>query len=126
MTNRINNIVLVHGAFADGSGWRPVWERLTAKGYNVTAVQKKTIKDRVQLKCFRKGKVPVPHLKKMYGRSLMVEVLQDTVRETSNQALADRKLRPAMQPSVTLPEDQAEITRIMLSNLPEPEPIPTD
>ena len=39
MTNRINNIVLVHGAFADGSGWRPVWERLTAKGYNVTAVQ---------------------------------------------------------------------------------------
>lgn len=39
MTNRINNIVLVHGAFADGSGWRPVWDRLTAKGYNVTAVQ---------------------------------------------------------------------------------------
>jgi len=71
------------------------------------------IKDRVQLKGFRKGKVPVPHLKKMYGRSLMVEVLQETVRETSNQALADRKLRPAMQPSVTLPEDQAEIERVL-------------
>lgn len=71
------------------------------------------IKDRVQLKGFRKGKVPVPHLKKMYGRSLMVEVLQDTVRETSNQALADRKLRPAMQPSVTLPEDQGEIERVL-------------
>lgn len=39
MSNRINNIVLVHGAFADGSGWRPVYDRLTAKGYNVTAVQ---------------------------------------------------------------------------------------
>ena len=49
------------------------------------------IKGRVQLKGFRKGKVPVPHLKKMYGRSLMVEVLQDTVRETSNKALAERK-----------------------------------
>lgn len=71
------------------------------------------IKGRVQLKGFRKGKVPVPHLKKMYGRSLMVEVLQDTVRETSNQALADRKLRPAMQPSVSLPEDQAEIERVL-------------
>jgi trigger factor len=71
------------------------------------------IKGRVQLKGFRKGKVPVPHLKKMYGRSLMVEVLQDTVRETSNQALADRKLRPAMQPSVTLPEDQAEIEKVL-------------
>jgi trigger factor len=71
------------------------------------------IKDRVQLKGFRKGKVPVPHLKKMYGRSLMVEVLQETVRDTSNQALADRKLRPAMQPSVTLPEDNAEIERVL-------------
>ena len=71
------------------------------------------IKDRVQLKGFRKGKVPVAHVKKMYGRSLMVEVLQDTVRETSNQALADRKLRPAMQPSVTLPEDQAEIEKVL-------------
>jgi pimeloyl-ACP methyl ester carboxylesterase len=39
MTNSIKNIVLVHGAFADGSGWRPVWDRLTAKGYKVTAVQ---------------------------------------------------------------------------------------
>jgi trigger factor len=71
------------------------------------------MKDRVQLKGFRKGKVPVPHLKKMYGRSLMVEVLQDTVRETSNKALAERKERPAMQPSVTLPEDQAEIERVL-------------
>src|SRR6478752_7522653 len=71
------------------------------------------IKDRVQLKGFRKGKVPVPHLKKMYGRSLMVEVLQDTVRETSNKAIADRKERPAMQPSVSLPEDQAEIERVL-------------
>ena len=72
-----------------------------------------SIKDRVQLKGFRKGKVPVPHLKKMYGRSLMVEVVQETVKETSNQALADRKLRPAMQPNVTLPEDEAEIERVL-------------
>ncbi|MFA6139700.1 MAG: trigger factor [Hyphomicrobium sp.] len=71
------------------------------------------MKDRVQLKGFRKGKVPVPHLKKMYGRSLMVEVLQETVRDTSNKALADRKERPAMQPSVSLPEDQAEIERVL-------------
>lgn len=33
------NIVLVHGAFADGSGWRGVHERLTARGYRVTIVQ---------------------------------------------------------------------------------------
>jgi pimeloyl-ACP methyl ester carboxylesterase len=37
--NRVNNIVLVHGAFADGSGWRPVYDRLVAKGYHVSLVQ---------------------------------------------------------------------------------------
>ena len=35
----IKNVVLVHGAFADGSGWRGVYERLTARGYRVTIVQ---------------------------------------------------------------------------------------
>ncbi|WP_332686435.1 alpha/beta fold hydrolase [Devosia sp.] len=39
MANAIKNIVLVHGAFADGSGWRPVYDRLTAKGYKVSIVQ---------------------------------------------------------------------------------------
>jgi pimeloyl-ACP methyl ester carboxylesterase len=33
------NIVLVHGAWADGSSWSPVTERLQADGYNVTAPQ---------------------------------------------------------------------------------------
>jgi pimeloyl-ACP methyl ester carboxylesterase len=33
------NVVLVHGAFADGSGWRGVYDRLTAKGYKVSVVQ---------------------------------------------------------------------------------------
>src|SRR5690242_21786404 len=35
----VHNVVLVHGAFADGSGWRGVHERLTAAGYRVTIVQ---------------------------------------------------------------------------------------
>lgn len=35
----VPNIVLVHGAFADGSSWSAVMERLTAMGYHVTAVQ---------------------------------------------------------------------------------------
>ncbi len=33
------NVVLVHGAFADGSGWRGVYDELTARGYRVTIVQ---------------------------------------------------------------------------------------
>ena len=35
----VKNIVLVHGAFADGSSWAKVIPILQAKGYNVTAVQ---------------------------------------------------------------------------------------
>lgn len=37
--SEIKNIVMVHGAWADGSGWRPVYEILKAEGYNVRMVQ---------------------------------------------------------------------------------------
>ena len=35
----VKNVVLVHGAFADGSGWRGVYTELTRRGYRVTIVQ---------------------------------------------------------------------------------------
>ncbi len=35
----VKNIVLVHGAFADGSGWRGVYDELTRRGYRVSIVQ---------------------------------------------------------------------------------------
>jgi pimeloyl-ACP methyl ester carboxylesterase len=38
-TQTVRNIVLVHGAFADGAGWRGVYDDLTARGYRVTVVQ---------------------------------------------------------------------------------------
>ncbi len=38
-TQSVKNVVLVHGAFADGSGYKGVYEYLTNLGYNVTAVQ---------------------------------------------------------------------------------------
>lgn len=38
-TKRIKNIVLVHGAFADGSGWKPVYDILEKRGYHVSIVQ---------------------------------------------------------------------------------------
>lgn len=38
-TAPIKNVVLVHGAFADGSGWRALYDILSKKGYNVTIVQ---------------------------------------------------------------------------------------
>jgi pimeloyl-ACP methyl ester carboxylesterase len=38
-TQAVRNVVLVHGAFADGSGWRGVYDELTARGYRVSIVQ---------------------------------------------------------------------------------------
>jgi pimeloyl-ACP methyl ester carboxylesterase len=35
----VKNVVLVHGAFADGSGWKGVYDNLTKRGYRVTIVQ---------------------------------------------------------------------------------------
>ncbi|MEO1793546.1 MAG: trigger factor [Pseudomonadota bacterium] len=71
------------------------------------------MKDRVQLKGFRKGKVPPSHLRKVFGRSLMAEVVQEAVEETTKKALDDRDERPAMQPKVDLPEDETEIEQVI-------------
>jgi trigger factor len=74
------------------------------------------VKDQVQLKGFRKGKVPLAHLKRLYGRSVMAEVLEKTVEETSRKALSDRNERPALQPSINLPDDKDEIERVLAGN----------
>ncbi|HRK19346.1 MAG TPA: trigger factor [Hyphomicrobiaceae bacterium] len=72
-----------------------------------------SFKSEVQLKGFRKGKVPTAHIKKLYGRSLMGEVLQETLDETSRKAISDRNERPAMQPKVDIPEDQNAIAAVI-------------
>ena len=71
------------------------------------------VKDTIQLKGFRRGKVPVNHIKKMFGRSLMAEVVQKAVEETSTQVIVDRKERPAFQPKIDITEDKDEMERVM-------------
>jgi hypothetical protein len=39
----VRNVVLVHGGFVDGSGWRGVYDALTADGYKVSVVQNQTL-----------------------------------------------------------------------------------
>jgi hypothetical protein len=43
MANRVNNVVLVHGGFVDGSGWMGVFKILDQDGFNVSVVQNPTI-----------------------------------------------------------------------------------
>ncbi len=63
------------------------------------------IKGRVNLKGFRKGKAPLPFLKKMYGKGVMSEILQEIVNETSFKAFTDRNLKPATTPHPHLTGD---------------------
>ncbi|MDH3740551.1 MAG: trigger factor [Hyphomicrobiales bacterium] len=62
---------------------------------------------------FRKGKVPITHLRKLYGKSVMAEVVQKTVEETSQQALVEKEVKPAYQPEIGMTEDEEEITSII-------------
>ncbi len=71
------------------------------------------IKDQVQIKGFRRGKVPAAHLKKVFGRQFMAEVLQEAIEESSRQALDDRGERPALQPKIDFPEDDNTIETVM-------------
>jgi len=71
------------------------------------------VKDQVQLKGFRKGKVPVSHIKKLFGRSVMAEVVQQAVEESSRKAISDRNERPAQQPTIGFGEDKEEMNRVL-------------
>jgi trigger factor len=67
----------------------------------------------VRLKGFRPGKVPVSHLRRIYGKSVMAEVVQKKVDDSTKKALAERQLKPAYSPQIDLPQDQAEIEKMM-------------
>jgi len=71
------------------------------------------LKGRVQLRGFRPGKVPVEHLKRLYGKSAMAEVIEAAVNEANGKIVADRKLKLAIQPKVVLPTDQAAVESVI-------------
>jgi trigger factor len=68
---------------------------------------------RANIRGFRPGKVPVNHLKRIYGKSAMAEVVQNTIDAKSKALLEEKKLKPAYQPEVKLPEDQAEVAAVI-------------
>jgi trigger factor len=71
------------------------------------------MKDQVKINGFRPGKVPVAHLKKVYGRAVMAETIDQTVRETNAKIVTDRGFKLAMDPKVTMTEDKAEIESVI-------------
>ena len=60
------------------------------------------VKDKVQLKGFRPGKVPMAHMKKTFGKSYMAEVIDETINEAAQAAVTERNLRLAQPPRIEL------------------------
>jgi trigger factor len=71
------------------------------------------LKDKVRLNGFRPGKVPVAHLKKVYGRSVMAETIDQTIRDTNTQLFSDRGFRLATEPKITMPTEQKEVEELL-------------
>jgi trigger factor len=72
-----------------------------------------TLKDRVRLNGFRPGKVPVGHLRRVYGRSVMGDVVQNAVNEANRKIVEDNSLKLAFEPQIKFPENQDEIEKAM-------------
>jgi trigger factor len=71
------------------------------------------IKNRVRINGFRPGKVPVAHLRRIYGRSTMAEVIEATMRDTNNQIVSERGYKLAADPKVTLPTEAGAIEKVI-------------
>jgi len=71
------------------------------------------LKDRVQLRGFRPGKVPVTHLRKIYGKAVMAETIEAVIRELNAKIVSDRGLKLAMEPKVTIPNEATAVEKVI-------------
>lgn len=70
-------------------------------------------KDKVRINGFRPGKVPLAHLKKMYGKSIMADLVNELVRDKPSEIISGRGEKSATQPSISMTEDQDEADKIL-------------
>ncbi len=71
------------------------------------------LKDRVRIAGFRPGKVPVSHLKRIYGKAAMAEAIEGAVRDVNAKIATERGLRLAMEPRVTLPSEEGAVEQVI-------------
>src|SRR5579863_5703535 len=71
------------------------------------------LKGRVQLRGFRPGKVPVAHLKRLYGKSAMAEVIEAAVREANSKIVTDHGFKLATEPKVVLPSEEGAVEGVI-------------
>lgn len=85
----------------------------------------------MNVKGFRPGKVPTAHVRRMYGKALMGEVIEQALNETTQKVLEENKLRPAGQPELNPSSDMEKVIaggedlafELAVEVMPEFEPI---
>ena len=76
-------------------------ERLEARIVEITP--------QLNIKGFRPGKVPAAHVRRVHGKALMAEVVEQTISETTQKVLEENKLRPASEPDLKPEGDIAQV-----------------
>lgn len=71
------------------------------------------VKGRVRINGFRPGKVPAGHMKKMYGKSVMAELVNEIIRDQPTSILSERGEKSATQPEIAMTEDEKEADKIL-------------
>ena len=71
------------------------------------------LQGKARINGFRPGKVPVGHLRRLYGRSVMADVVQNAVNEANQKIVADNGLKLAFEPQIKFPENKDEIEAAM-------------
>jgi len=80
---------------------------------------------KVRMPGFRPGKIPLPLLRKQYGKAILGEVLEETVNEIAQQTMSEHSLRPALQPKIDIKtfEDGQDLEYTMsIEVMPEVDP----
>ncbi|MCZ8374534.1 MAG: trigger factor [Beijerinckiaceae bacterium] len=72
-----------------------------------------TLRERVNLNGFRPGKVPVAHLRRVYGKSVMADVVQNAVNDANKKIVEEHDIRLASEPKINFTEDQAVIEQVL-------------
>ena len=71
------------------------------------------MKDKVRINGFRPGKVPTSHIRRLYGKSIMGEVVQEAVNEANRKIVDDHKLRLAGSPKFDIVGGQEEMEQVL-------------
>jgi trigger factor len=69
------------------------------------------LRAKARINGFRPGKVPVSHLKRLYGRSIMSDVLQEAVTEANRKIVEDNAIRPVGEPRVELAGEAEDVEK---------------